>query len=94
VAGWDVGILGDLDGDIIPMKVGGKRRLEIPSQLAYGSSEVGPIPANQDLSFDLEVIYAEKKNDLSIEKRAGGYALALVVPLVLLLIVYGVILSN
>jgi hypothetical protein len=76
------------------MKVGGKRRLEIPSKLAYGASEVGPIPANQDLSFDLEVIYAEKENDLSLEKRVGGYAVALVVPLVVLLIVYGFILSN
>jgi FKBP-type peptidyl-prolyl cis-trans isomerase len=76
------------------MKVGGKRRLDIPSKLAYGASEVGPIPAGQDLSFDLEVIYAEKENDLSVGKRVGGYAVALVVPLVVVLTVYSFIMSN
>lgn len=49
IKGWTEGVPG--------MKVGGKRRLIIPSQMAYGSRRVSAaIPANSDLVFDIELV--------------------------------------
>lgn len=48
IDGWDMGVIG--------MKVGGKRRLIIPSNLAYKDREIGIIPANATLVFDLELL--------------------------------------
>lgn len=38
------------------MKVGGKRRLVIPSALAYGSGSTDRIPPNANLVFDIELV--------------------------------------
>jgi len=48
IPGWDAGFEG--------MRVGGKRRLLIPYQLAYGEKGRGKIPAKADLIFDVELI--------------------------------------
>lgn len=56
IKGWDMGILGT-EG-IPPMKAGGKRRLVIPPEYAYGSRGAGRglIPPNATLIFDVEYL--------------------------------------
>ncbi len=48
IPGWDTGFEG--------MHIGGKRRLFIPWQLAYGETGRGPIPPKADLIFDIELV--------------------------------------
>ena len=48
IKGWDLGVAG--------MKVGEKRRLTIPPELAYGSSGFLSIPANSTLTFEIEML--------------------------------------
>ena len=48
IKGWQIGI---------PfMKKGGKATFFIPSELGYGAVDVGPIPANSVLIFEIELI--------------------------------------
>lgn len=52
IKGWDEGLA--------LMDIGSKYRFIVPPDLAYGSVDRGPIPANSTLIFDVELINAEK----------------------------------
>ena len=53
IQGWDQGLLG--------MKVGGRRRLEIPSEMAYGSRGAGAaIGPNEALIFVVDLVGVSK----------------------------------
>ncbi len=49
IKGWTEGVPG--------MKIGGTRRLVIPSEMAYGSARASAsIPPNSDLVFDIDLV--------------------------------------
>lgn len=48
IQGWYLGLIG--------MKVGGKRKLFVPSHLAYGERERPKIPPHSNLLFEIELL--------------------------------------
>lgn len=52
IKGWEEGLIG--------MKVGGRRILVIPSDMAYGNKQVGTIPPNTPLIFAVELLEIKK----------------------------------
>lgn len=48
IQGWILGLTG--------MQVGGRRKLWVPAHLAYGERQVGVIPPNSSLTFEIELL--------------------------------------
>ena len=55
IKGWDQGLMG--------MKVGGKRKLVVPSHLAYGERSMGAIPPHSNLTFEIELLEVLTRDD-------------------------------
>lgn len=72
IRGWDEGLVG--------LKAGGKRRLSIPWNMAYGEQAMGDkIPAKSDLYFDVELLALIPANEVSTvivlsDKKGTGRA--------------------
>lgn len=56
IKGWDQGLMG--------MQVGGKRKLFVPSHLAYGERQMGEhIKPHSDLTFEIELLEVLTRDD-------------------------------
>jgi len=62
IEGWEQGLIG--------MKEGGKRTLQIPASLGYGAQANGPIPANSDLTFEIELIKVDATKPAATQPAA------------------------
>ena len=51
IKGWDEGLIG--------MKVGGNRKLTIPPSMGYGNQDMGVIPPNSTLIFEIDLLIIE-----------------------------------
>lgn len=51
------------------MQRGGKYRVEIPSELAYGEQGIGAIPANSDLTFEIELLDFKSRAEIEQQQR-------------------------
>lgn len=77
IPGWEIGICGENTLDIPPMKIGGDRKLIIPSELAYGPTGTGDgtIPPNTPLEFQISILNAERKSSgISTDTKIKGFA--------------------
>jgi FKBP-type peptidyl-prolyl cis-trans isomerase FkpA len=64
-------------GEVVPgftkaleqMQRGGKYKVEIPSELAYGDRQMGEIPPNTDLTFEIELLDFISQADFQQQQR-------------------------
>lgn len=51
------------------MQKGGSYKVHIPAALAYGDKATGPIPANTDLDFEIELIDFKNRAEIEAQQR-------------------------
>ncbi len=54
---------------LMQMQRGGKYKVLIPSELGYGDKETGPIPANTDLTFEIELLDFKSRAEIEEQQR-------------------------
>lgn len=54
------------------MRAGGRYRIFIPADLAYGANGAGPIPPNSDLTFEVELIATNRLAEIGAMMRASS----------------------
>lgn len=54
---------------LVKMQRGGKYRVEIPSELAYGDKAAGEIPPNTDLTFEIELLDFKSRAEIEQQQR-------------------------
>lgn len=64
IPGWEAGLVG--------MKVGGRRLLEIPPELAYGDAARPSIPGKSTLFFDVELVARTANSPATISGTSTG----------------------
>ncbi len=67
IQGWDLGVVG--------MKVGGVRRLIVAPEMGYGAQQVGPIPPNSTLVFNVQLL---EVGDAVMSIALGGGVMGLI----------------
>jgi FKBP-type peptidyl-prolyl cis-trans isomerase FkpA len=55
---------------LLKMQKGGKYKIEIPAELGYGDKAQGPIPANSDLTFEVELLDFKNRAEIEAQMRA------------------------
>lgn len=64
-------------GEVVPgftkaleqMQRGGKYKVVIPAELAYGDQQAGPIPPNSDLTFEIELLDFKSRAEIEQQQR-------------------------
>jgi FKBP-type peptidyl-prolyl cis-trans isomerase FkpA len=51
------------------MQRGGKYKAEIPAELAYGDKQMGAIPANSDLTFEVELLDFRSRAEIEQQQQ-------------------------
>ncbi|MDE2597573.1 MAG: FKBP-type peptidyl-prolyl cis-trans isomerase [Sphingomonadales bacterium] len=63
------GVIPGFTKALVQMQRGGKYKVHIPSALAYGAKANGPIPANSDLNFEIELLDFRNRAEIEQQQR-------------------------
>jgi FKBP-type peptidyl-prolyl cis-trans isomerase FkpA len=63
------GVVPGFSKALMQMQRGGKYRVLIPSELAYGDRQAGEIPPNTDLTFEIELLDFRSRAEIEEQQR-------------------------
>jgi FKBP-type peptidyl-prolyl cis-trans isomerase FkpA len=63
------GVVPGFSKALMQMQRGGKYKVLIPSELAYGDQQAGDIPPNTDLTFEIELIDFRSRAEIEEQQR-------------------------